>query len=220
MRCPARGLLVVLLVAAHGAGAAGTEPAASGFEAAIRSGVIFPTGDALKDTKLTDYVGLAFPIWGDIGYRFGGKYFIGASVLYAFGTLGDLYKGNCSVSGISCSVGGLHVGPEFQFHPVGRAPIDPWIGAGFGYEWSSTRVSGNGGSATVTLQGWNFLQVEGGVDFALGSAFRLGPFVAFFLGQFDKSTVSSSQGASQSFDITNKALHYYFTLGAKVTIVP
>ena len=219
MRSSMRIVLAVLLLAARGAAAADTEPAASGFEVALRSGVMFPAGDALKDVKLSDYSNLGFPIWGDFGYRFGGKFFVGATALYAFGTLGDQYKSQCSAAGVSCSNSALRLGAEAHFHPLGRAPIDPWVGLGFGFEWITTKLTSGTDSATVTLQGWDFLQVEGGVDFALGSMFRLGPFVAFTLGQDDKISLSSG-GQSVSQDITDKALHYFFTVGARLTIVP
>ncbi|HUM11613.1 MAG TPA: hypothetical protein VLT82_11735 [Myxococcaceae bacterium] len=219
MHSPMRCVLAVLLLAAGRAAAADAEPAASGFEAAFRSGVMFPAGDADKNEKLSDYAGLGFPIWGDIGYRFGGKFFVGATAFYAFGTLGDQYKNQCNAAGLSCSGSGLRLGAEAQFHPSGRAPIDPWVGLGFGFEWISTKISSGTQSGTVTLQGWDFLQLEGGVDFALGSLFRLGPFVAFSMGQYDTAT-ASAQGQSFSQDIPNKALHYWFTVGAKLTVLP
>lgn len=219
MRCPTRSILTVLLVATGGAAAAEPETAASGFEAAVASGVIIPFGDAVKNTKLSDYAGFAVPIMGQAGYRFGGKYFLGASAFYGFAKLGDRYKTQCDASGVSCSVGGLHLGAEFQFHPMGRAAIDPWVGLGFGYEWTSTKVSDGTQSFTATLEGWDFLKLDGGVDFALGSLFRLGPFVGFMMGQFDKGTFSF-QGQSVTSDIPNKALHYYFIVGLKLTIVP
>ena len=214
-----RTVLAVLLLAAQAAAADGA-PATSGFEAAFRFGVMFPAGGASKYEKLSDYAGLSYPIWGDIGYRFGGKFFVGASAFYAFGSLGEYYRFVCGDEGLSCSTYEVRVGAEAQFHPLGRALIDPWVGLGFGYEWLSTKFSAATYSFTKTRQGWDFLQLQGGVDFALGSAFWLGPFVAFSMGQYDKFGGSVDGQPGESVDIPNKALHYWFVVGAKLTILP
>jgi len=215
MRPLTRSLLVALLLAARTAAAADAQPAASGFEAAFRSGIMIPAGDVGKDVRLSDYSGLAFPLWVDVGYRFADKFFVGASALYAFGLLGDTYKNQCSANGLSCSNYGVQVGGQLQYHPLGRVQVDPWVGIGFGYEWVTTKISGGGQSTSVTLHGWDFLQLQVGVDFALGSLVRLGPFAGFIMGQYDK--IDSAYG---SIDISDKALHYWFSVGLKLTVLP
>ena len=208
-------IVAAVLVAATEARGVENETASNGFEVAFRSGVLIPAGDAAQDATLSDGYGVQFPLWIDLGYRLD-RLFVGAYGQYAFGLLGSQLT--CQ-SGTSCSEYALRVGLELQYHLLGRVRVDPWLGLGAGYEWDSVHASNSSESATVTLQGWEFLRLEAGVDFAVADSLRLGPFVGFSMGQFDHGSVSGTTGdTSQSID--QKALHFWICVGLKLTWVP
>jgi hypothetical protein len=70
-----------------------------------------------------------------------------------------------------------------------------------GYEFSSK------------LQGFEFANLQVGLDFRLGSVFRLGPFASFSLGQYSNGSVSDPTGGEASGSIDHKTLHEWLTLG-------
>jgi hypothetical protein len=188
--------------------AASTEwPLRSGWELGFRTGVILPGGDLVPGSKLSVGVGVQFPLVIDVGYRINELVSVGAVGQIAFGTLGS---GSCG-STDSCLDWNGRVGAEVQLHPLGRAGrLDPWLGVGFGYEWQTYGDS----SETLTVGGFDFLNLDIGIDFPVGKV-HLGPFFGFTLGQFSQA---SDSGKSNSID--DKALHYWFCLGLKLTVFP
>lgn len=77
-------------------------------------------------------------------------------------------------------------------------------------------ASAGGQSADSSLKGFEFLNLQGGADFKLASAFSVGPFLSFSLGKF--STASTTVGGVEtSGDITKTAMHEWLTIGAKGT---
>ena len=60
-----------------------------------------------------------------------------------------------------------------------------------------------------TFQGWEFLRLGVGTDFALARNIRLGPFAEFSLAQFQ---VTSSAA--------RPAFHFWFAIGVKLTWLP
>ena len=194
-----------LLVPAREAVAAGSGPPPGGFEVAFRTGIVLPfgnvrtyAGDGPATVKLSDRFGMQVPLWLDIGYRFD-RVFVGAYGQYAFGLPGGIA---CS----SCSSSAIHLGLELQYHPfdwvTGQAPVGPWLGVGFGYEWATS---------SSTLHGWDFVRLGFGGDFAVASGLLLGPFVECSLSQFQKEDSSNIDG---------KELHFWLVFGLKLTWLP
>jgi len=81
------------------------------------------------------------------------------------------------------------------------------------YEWGKLTGEAGGVSADVKISGFEFLNLQAGLDYALASGFGFGPFVQFTLGQY--STVDAG---SQSADITNTALHSWLQFGFRGTL--
>jgi hypothetical protein len=163
----------------------------SGLEIAFRTGLQIPLGWETQYTQLSD-LGLQWPLWVDLGYRWD-KVFLGASGQYAFAPSTSV--SNCT----SCFA--VRTGFVAQLHPAGHSSVDPWIGLGFGYEWQHL-------SSSFTLHGWDFLRVGGGCDFRFLPGFSIGPFAEVSIGEF--THVGSTE-------LPFKALHYWLTLGLKVT---
>jgi hypothetical protein len=102
----------------------------------------------------------------------------------------------------------VRVGGEVLIHPLGNAPVDPWFGVGTGFEWLS--VSDTPG---VTFSGFEFFNLQLGIDFALGSVVRLGPYASFSMGQY----TSFSPAPMSSTDSTT---HEWLTFGVRFVILP
>jgi PEGA domain len=214
--------------AASGATTAGTPaaatPASSGergpndtrFEASVRVGFGLPLGSLSEGAgSLSDYSSFTIPVMADVGVRLLGHVFLGAYFQYGFA--GSTDAGTCG-AGFSCSPSTLRFGGEVHWHPLGNVSIDPWVGLGSGYERVSIGVTG-ASSGTFDVSGWEFVNLQAGLDFAIGSVVKIGPWISFSLGQYG-SVSASGGGQFGGADITNKALHEWLSGGVRLVILP
>ncbi|MGZ6134785.1 MAG: PEGA domain-containing protein [Myxococcaceae bacterium] len=195
----------------------GRDPTAPHFEAAVRAGIGVPLGSAYQngagsDQSLSEIDSYTIPIQLDLGVRLGGSWFLGG--YFSYGFAGSNTTTFCSTSG-DCSPSTLRVGGEVHWHPLGSASIDPWIGIGSGYE----KVSVSSGSGTSSLSGWEFGNLQLGLDFALGSLFRIGPWVSFSIGQYGTASGPVS-GVGVTVDLQNKTIHEWLMGGVRLVILP
>ena len=213
---------------------------AEGFELGARAGYGIPLGKAEADetvggttvnNDLSKGVSGMIPLQLDVGYRVIPSLMVGGYVMYGFGFLGsqisdscDKAKAQATATGgdVSCGVHDVRLGIQLNYHFTPDASVDPWIGAGFGYEWLSLSESATVLGQTVdisgTLHGWELLNLQGGVDFSVAPKFGLGPFASFSLAQYGKTSSSCSGSAcgattTESKDITNTAMHEWLLLG-------
>jgi hypothetical protein len=208
--------------AAAPAAAAAPDPNAPHFEAAVRAGFGIPLGEAFGSggsfsNKMSDLASYTIPIWVDIGVRLWGSLFLGGYFSYGFG--GSTDATTCG-SGFSCSPSTLRFGGQLHWHPLGSASVDPWVGLGSGYEKLSIGVSGGGASGSIEFSGWEWATAQLGLDFALGSVVRIGPWVSFSIGQYGTGTIGGSGGGSQSGPIENKGTHEWLMGGVRLVILP
>jgi hypothetical protein len=193
------------------------DPNATHFEAALRVGIGVPLGSAYQngagsDQSLSEIDSYTIPIQLDLGVRLGGSWFLGG--YFSYGFAGSNTTGSCSTSG-DCTPSTLRVGGQVHWHPLGSASLDPWIGIGSGYE----KVSISSSSGTASLSGWEFGNLQVGIDFALGSLFRIGPWVSFSIGQYGSASGSTS-GGGVSVDLQNKTIHEWIMGGVRLVILP
>lgn len=179
------------------------------FELDVRVGLSLPLGTAASNPlvlntamNLVDYASFTIPIGLDVGVRIGGVVFVGG--YFQYGLAGSPSQSYCTVQG--CSSTTVRVGGEVLIHPLGNAPVDPWFGVGSGFEWLS--VSDTPG---VTLSGFEFFNLQLGIDFALGSVVRLGPYASFSMGEYTSTSTSVSPGSTT---------HEWLTFGARFVILP
>jgi hypothetical protein len=202
--------------------AAAPDPNAPHFEAAVRAGFGVPFGEAFGSggtisNKMSDYSSYTIPIWVDAGVRLWGSVFLGAYFAYGFG--GSTDAATCG-TGYNCSPSTLRFGGQVHWHPSGSsASIDPWIGLGSGYEKLSIGVSGNA-TGTIDFSGWEFATAQLGVDFALGSVVRIGPWVSFSIGQYGTGSLTGPAGGTTSGPIDNKGTHEWLMGGVRLVILP
>ena len=124
----------------------------------------------------------SLPIWLDFGYRVSPQIVIGVYAQYGvlFVQSGD--------QGYD-----LHFGGEVHYHFAPIKGLDPWVGAGVGYELAGDPTAGGG-----SLGGFEFFSAQAGLDYEPG----FGPFVAFSL-----DDLSSSGGQS--------SMNQWLTLGVR-----
>jgi hypothetical protein len=201
----------------------------TGFEAGVRVGYGIPLGNAAQDGKLSDGIGGQVPLMIDIGYRVIPNLFIGLYGQYGFGWVGDTISTACDMSSqVSCSAHDIRLGVEGQFHFLPRQKLDPWVGLGLGYEWLGISIEGGGLQVSETLSGFEFFNLQAGLDIAVTEHFYIGPFLNLSFAQFSSLSLDCSSGASSlcsnafgaSGDIQNKALHEWLLIGVRGAYAP
>jgi outer membrane protein W len=189
-----------------------------GFQLALRAGYAIPLGDAVGGTPsqpLSDSVKGAIPLQLDVGYRFAKNWFVGGYFQYAFGMLNkDAGKtfAICDTGGNSCSSYDLRFGIEGAYNFMPGQDWQPWVGLGVGYEIAHISATVGGASDDFEAKGWEFANVQLGVDYMVSPMFSVGPYVMFSIGQY-----STTSTAGVSTDITNKGTHEWLSFGLKGT---
>jgi hypothetical protein len=200
----------------------------TGFELGGRVGYGIPLGKTAddNDSDLNEGISGQIPLWLDLGYRVTPNLMVGGYFSYGFGMLGDDFEDGCELLNSDCGVADMRLGFQLQYHVQPGQSVDPWVGAGVGYEWLRVSVSPDGidADSTGSIHGFEFLNLQAGLDFPVGPGGGIGPFLAFTLGQYD--TISSSCDGSacgtddeDSEEVDDKALHQWLFLGVRGTFV-
>ncbi|BDG08116.1 hypothetical protein [Anaeromyxobacter paludicola] len=173
----------------------------SGLTLALRVAYAIPLGDYASGAGLSDVYKGAVPVQLDVGWRFDPRWTVAAFFQYGFAWMGS----NCP-AGADCSARDLRLGAEVLYRILPDAKWVPWAGLGAGYEWATATLGG--GAGDVTARGFEFANVQLGLDYQWGKSLSYGPYAAFTVGQF-----SSRSGT----DIADKAIHDWLQLGLKGT---
>ncbi len=200
------------------------------FEAGLRVGYSFANGDyasgvpigSASDQNLLPGVSGAVSFGGELGVRIAHSVFLGG--FFHYGLVGT----SCvdpPASGVlvTCSGHDIKAGVETILHLAPRASIDPWLGFGLGHEWLQVSVTESGvqtGTATQTLDGWNFADVSLGLDFHVNDSVGVGPYFELTSGSFTSDSESVSvpgSSAAASSDVSSQSSHQWFTLGLRGT---
>jgi hypothetical protein len=214
------GLAGALLLLPWLAAPAGAEELPTRFEAAVRAGVGIPIGNAVGETtrspsglSLSDLVAWSVPLELELGARIGPA-FVGGYASYAFAKTGSALE-----VGTARSASNVRIGFEMLWHLGPDRPVDPWLGLGVGYEWLNLSISGSGGTIYGSARGFEWANLQLGIDFLLGRNFRLGPFVQSRVAQYDTGSLGlvSSQGTdvSGTSDIVSKTVHLWIDVGLR-----
>jgi hypothetical protein len=185
-------------------------------EVGFRTGYALPMGDlegganGNPSLSLGDAVNGVLPLWFDVGYRFNPNMMIGGFLQYGFAFVNTGKQTECTMGGNSCSANDLMIGAQFHYHIMPDGPIDPWVGAGVGWESLSANETLLGQNVSVGYSGFQFLNVQGGADFKVMSNFGLGPFLMLSFGEYNGC--SSNQG---SCTLQATSLHEWLTLGVR-----
>lgn len=205
------------------------------FELGLRTGYGIPFGKATGAARVDLNEGIAgqVPLWLDLGARLDHRYYVGAYLAYGIGILGEPQQDQCDQAqaqagvDVSCSAYDWRFGAQFQYHIGELQRPHPWVGAGIGYELVGLRVSASQGSqeATVTTGGggWEFVNLQLGLDIPLTDVLALGPFATFTVAQYDNASLDCSGDcggiSSQDQDVEDKAVHNWLLFGLRATAV-
>jgi hypothetical protein len=207
---------------------------AGGFELGARVGYGIPLGETDDGYDLSDGIAGMIPLQLDVGYRVTSALSLGGYLMYGFGFAGDDISRSCDevddFPGVSasCYTHDVRLGIQALYHFSPKKNLDPWLGVGLGYEWLTLGFELSGGGEevdmSVTGKGFEFINLQGGLDFTLTPGFALGPFLSFSVGQYSSSSSSCSgslcEGSdSGDGDIDDKALHHWLLLGIRGTFV-
>ena len=211
-------------------------------EIGVRAGYALPFGkvsrDGSRDLESRDFATGMVPLWFDFGMRAGPRVFLGTYLQYGVGVLSDEMISFCDAvdrsrvpegGGASCNVHDLRLGAQVHYHFGGLgASLDPWVGAGFGYEWASAGVfvhePGTHADIAATLQGFEFFNLQAGLDVSATDIMAVGPFVALTFGSYERVSRScygelcTDDDTSES--LAEMALHYWLFFGLRAEFVP
>jgi hypothetical protein len=194
----------------------------SGFEVGLRTGYGVPLGEGVEDgPDVSDAISGIVPLWVDLGYRLSQSVFLGAYFQYGFGFVGDDLEEPCDLDGVDCSVSSHRLGAQLHYHFSPRSSADAWLGLGFGYEWYNAQVEALDGEMSSSISGFEFVNLQGGVDFYPGDHFYVGPFLSFSMDQYASRDIECS-GAANEFcdafgdaDIEDKSIHNWLLFGIR-----
>jgi hypothetical protein len=198
-------IVVAVTMAAHPARAEVSIAPSLGARFAL--GVPLGKADGAASQDMSHSVPVAVPLWLDAGLRLGENVYVGSYFQYAYGI-----TNNCDPGG-SCSASILRLGLDGAYHFQPRGGVDPWVGLGFGYEWLNLSESAGGQQLDAQARGWEFLNVQLGVDFASNKNFHLGPFLSLSLAQYGHESASGAFNGSA--DITNTSVHEWLQFGVR-----
>jgi hypothetical protein len=216
------GVLAFAVIATVSLSAHAEPPKArEGFQMAVRTGVALPFGDADKSVSMSDISTAQVPLLIDLGGKLGRNVFLGAYVGFGFGGASrGLVDDMCEVGNVTCVTVSVRLGAQVQYHFRPAESVNPWLGYGIGFESFGVGASRSGSpDRTAVLVGPEFAHLMGGVDFRLGKVFGIGPFVDYSIGQYGSATVKVGD-ISTDYDLADKAIHHWLTLGVRGTFLP
>jgi hypothetical protein len=191
-------------------------PPESGVSIGLSLGYGLPMGNVSGSQKMTDLYSGAMPLQLDVGWRFNPNLYLGGFFQYSFAFLSSAQNAACTANGwTSCSGGVMQFGADFVYTILPYATFAPYVGLGLGWEIASLSYTSASQSLSESVSGFQFARIIVGGDFRVGSAFRVGPFVNFSLGQF--SSLSSPNSAANG-SISDKAIHTWLQFGLKGTV--
>lgn len=205
-------MLVAVLTLALGA--AGAQPSPR-FEAAFSVGIAFPFGDAVEGEALHDTTPRVVPLGLELGLRFTPTVYAGLFGQYGF----VRHAREC----YSCVDHVLRLGAEAVFHLSPGAALDPWLGVGVGIEFPSDaerseRRQTDPTYDPVVRQLWGpMLQLQAGLDVALGNHLSVGPWLGILTGAY----TSHSDGIPDQglrFDTYSTAMHWWLSAGVRFAL--
>lgn len=166
-------------------------------------------GEAYAGTALADVYGSAIPLWLEFGKHLRPDLFVGLYGQYGFGQLADAV---CpSGSGRSCSGRTVRAGAEVIYR-LQRGGFAPWVGAGFGYEWSSFELSDDTARFRQSMSGFELLNLQLGGDYVAAPRLAAGPFLAVSFGRYGTIT---RPGVTHDVSGSDKTFHSWLQLGVR-----
>ncbi len=188
----------------------------------LKVGYAIPTGNAAASGGVDVYAGAMNKLWsGAIPLEVAGRYRfspnLSAGVTFQYDPA-FVATWSCS-AGLSCSGYDMRVGVEavYGFLPAGF--LNPWLSVGTGWEWTHLYVTDNVLANSITFSGWEYFNVQAGLDFNLSKTFAIGPYLGYFGGSYT-SVSGDLSGSSVNGSIPSefRSFHGWVQVGAKGTV--
>ena len=196
--------------AASSGGGAEDGPPDTGFSLGARLGYALPLGSASHASPLNKELSGGIPIVLDGGYRVTPHVYIGLYFQFA----PTFVSSDVCPSPASCSAKDIRFGFNARYHVSPKEKMDPWGGVGIGYEWASVSSTAGGRSSDSSLSGFEFLNLQVGIDFKATPRFRVGPMLGLSVAQYSSGSTTSG-GTTVSADIQEKTFHEWLFLGLR-----
>lgn len=188
----------------------------------VKLGLSFPGGDVAQDVPMKDSISMAIPLELSVNFALAPQLDLGVYGGYAFVKQDADLVDSCDAAGGDCSehLWRLGVKGEYKLAPP-ESGFVPYVGASLGMEWDVTNVKIDAAATdlTETLSGWEF-GLEAGADMKSSETFSVGAFVGLAFGTYGKYKDEGTllgYDVSGSGDITNTAMHEWFTIGVRGT---
>ena len=189
--------------------AAPARAAEPGPAVAVRAGWAFPAGRAEEGESLSATFTGAVPVGLEALWRFGDRISAGIHAEYGFGVLASRFAGAFA----SARGGDLRAGALVRLRFPSTWALEPWVGAGAGWEWARFWVRG-AAPGRLGLSGPE-LQLEAGADRRLGDRrLAVGPFFSARIGRYETASESGPGGGS-TMGLRRPALHAWLQIGLR-----
>jgi hypothetical protein len=196
-------------------------PASAQVSLDLKAAYAIPTGDIVTLGGAT-YFGpmkytwsAAIPIEVAGRYRFSPSFSAGVYFQYAPATIAARF---CTTT-MTCSGYDMRVGVEAVYGFLPEKTWNPWVSVGTGWQWTHFAVATDTQSADMTYSGWEYFNVQAGLDWNLSRMFAVGPYVGFFGGSYtSRSGNAAGSTESGSIDSAYRAFHGWWQFGLKGTV--
>ena len=181
-----------------------------------------PWGNAsdLQGDELAARYGWQLPLVLEAGYKLSKPVFLG---LYAGVGYGPVGSGNeaeaaCAAEGVTCRALSFQLGAQAQYHFAPSDRINPWVGAGFGWEMARQSLSNGAYTETQNSSGLTLLKLGLGADYR--SSFGFGPFVEVSAGRYQATRTEIDGQRVHEGPVSRSAWHGFLMLGARLVVMP
>jgi hypothetical protein len=187
-----------------------------GFSFGLRLDLAYPFGSINSASGTTDlnegstagfsdYFGVLVSFTADLGYRLSPHWYVGGYFAVGPATNPIGSQTNCTDSS-QCSLNDIRFGFDAKYLGSPAAFVDPWIGAGFGWEIANVSTD----PSAFSSNGPEILHLRAGLDFRLTQHLFVGPEAMFAMGVFTNGLgVNASSGADISATV-----HEWLSVGA------
>ncbi|HEY2512597.1 MAG TPA: hypothetical protein VGI39_17135 [Polyangiaceae bacterium] len=196
-------------------------PAHAGFEASVSIGYALPAGSvtATSGDDLSHVFSGQVPIRMQFGANVAPWLFLGTYVSVAVGGAGDGLS-HCADGTLSCSSSGFRGGLVAEYHFDAGPLLAPWIGYGLGFEINTAYANlSNSTLSSVNVQGWDLAVLRGGLDVFTSDVIAVGVYGEASIGEYKRRNENPAI-ANRDGDITNTAIHEWFSFGVRARVMP
>jgi len=122
-------------------------------------------------------------------------------------------------AGASCSGHDMRTGIELVYTFAPDRAMSPWFSLGTGWEWSHYSTRAGASTSDLNWSGWEYLNVQTGLDVNVATAFAVGPYVGFIGGTYSNLKAKfDGVPFNRAVDPASRSFHGWLQLGVKGTL--